>query len=340
MKIAEACRETGISKSTIHFYISEKLISPKTDPENGYYIFEEEDISRLIFCRNFRNVGVPIPEIRSLLRNPLTAGHYLNLHIQKLMAEKTHLQKEIDSMQYILTNLPFSPDLSDLYLLEKEAHIPDPLDESSARQYDAYTISLVNRLLCGNFISTNQELNEYQEFLWNKLNRMVLAQHNEDYLALFHLMQRLDAASIEQLYSRQDRRREYIFSLDDEGCRACAEEMIPLLEKRVHETKLHVIWKRFYHEYFAPITRIYASQYSVLMNELSPYFAGYAKNIDNVLNMVYDYLKSPEGNPLYDELRNCFGSYLDMERSNHGELEALVELPVVGMVLNSKISAK
>ena len=85
MKIAEACRETGISKSTIHFYISEKLISPKTDPENGYYIFEEEDISRLIFCRNFRNVGVPIPEIRSLLRNPLTAGHYLNLHIQKLM---------------------------------------------------------------------------------------------------------------------------------------------------------------------------------------------------------------------------------------------------------------
>lgn len=39
MRLKEIIQKTGLNKRTIHFYIEEHFLTPKTDPSNGYYIF-------------------------------------------------------------------------------------------------------------------------------------------------------------------------------------------------------------------------------------------------------------------------------------------------------------
>lgn len=40
MRIKEVIQKTGLSRRTIQFYISQKLITPKEDPVNGYHDFQ------------------------------------------------------------------------------------------------------------------------------------------------------------------------------------------------------------------------------------------------------------------------------------------------------------
>ena len=47
MRLKEIIQKTGLNKRTIHFYIEEHFLTPKTDPSNGYYIFSEDDVERL-----------------------------------------------------------------------------------------------------------------------------------------------------------------------------------------------------------------------------------------------------------------------------------------------------
>ena len=48
MRIKEVIQKTGLSRRTIQFYISQKLITPKEDPVNGYHDFSDEDVRNLI----------------------------------------------------------------------------------------------------------------------------------------------------------------------------------------------------------------------------------------------------------------------------------------------------
>ena len=48
MRIKEVIEKTGLSRRTIQFYISQKLIMPKEDPVNGYHDFSNEDVRNLI----------------------------------------------------------------------------------------------------------------------------------------------------------------------------------------------------------------------------------------------------------------------------------------------------
>ena len=51
MKMKGICERTGISKRNIHFYIKEGLLTPATNPENGYYDFSEEDCQKILFIK-------------------------------------------------------------------------------------------------------------------------------------------------------------------------------------------------------------------------------------------------------------------------------------------------
>ena len=48
MRIKEVIEKTGLSRRTIQFYISQKLIMPKEDPVNGYHDFSDDDVRNLI----------------------------------------------------------------------------------------------------------------------------------------------------------------------------------------------------------------------------------------------------------------------------------------------------
>ena len=63
MRIKEVIQKTGLSRRTIQFYISQKLITPKEDPVNGYHDFSDEDVRNLIIISasqaGFSRFGYP-----------------------------------------------------------------------------------------------------------------------------------------------------------------------------------------------------------------------------------------------------------------------------------------
>ena len=60
MRIKEVIEKTGLSRRTIQFYISQKLIMPKEDPVNGYHDFSNEDVRNLIIISRLRRLDFPV----------------------------------------------------------------------------------------------------------------------------------------------------------------------------------------------------------------------------------------------------------------------------------------
>ena len=74
MRIKEVIQKTGLSRRTIQFYISQKLITPKEDPVYGYHDFSDEDVRNLIIISRLRRLDFPVSDIRHILRFPGTAS--------------------------------------------------------------------------------------------------------------------------------------------------------------------------------------------------------------------------------------------------------------------------
>ena len=68
MRIKEVILKTGLSRRTIHFYISLKLITQMEDPVNGYHDFSDEDVRNLIIISRLRRLDFPVSDIRHILR--------------------------------------------------------------------------------------------------------------------------------------------------------------------------------------------------------------------------------------------------------------------------------
>ena len=100
MRMQEICKISGFTKRNIHYYIKEGLLSPASDVQNGYYDFSEEEVKRLSLIRLFRNAGLSISVIRSILNTPDSTGLYLNQHIKELHKEKERLEGILSAMNY------------------------------------------------------------------------------------------------------------------------------------------------------------------------------------------------------------------------------------------------
>ena len=106
MRMQEICKISGFTKRNIHYYIKEGLLSPASDVQNGYYDFSEEEVKRLSLIRLFRNAGLSISVIRSIMNTPDSTGLYLNQHIKELHKEKERLEGILSAMNDLFERLP------------------------------------------------------------------------------------------------------------------------------------------------------------------------------------------------------------------------------------------
>ena len=56
MNIQQVCRETGLGKKAVYFYINEGIISPERDEKNGYFIFTDEQLQSIVMGQAERTV--------------------------------------------------------------------------------------------------------------------------------------------------------------------------------------------------------------------------------------------------------------------------------------------
>ncbi|PYE50505.1 MerR family transcriptional regulator [Deinococcus yavapaiensis] len=107
---------TGLSAKTLRYYDDVDLLRPDhVDPLTGYRLYGVAQIQRAVHIRRWRELGVPIDEIRTLLDQPTLAREVLSRHEERLTTEihdrqvsLAHLRRILqeDPMEYRVEQLP------------------------------------------------------------------------------------------------------------------------------------------------------------------------------------------------------------------------------------------
>lgn len=323
MRIQEVCQKTGLSKRNIHYYIKERLIMPAVKEENGYYDFSETDCQRLILVHEFRNAGLSISIIRSMLNVPAAAGYYLRLHVEKLKREMQHLEQTVDSLNYFLENLPINPDFDAIYQLGTTSAIPSPDALQNSGCSEESDNRLVNHFLWRGFLPAGK-LSEYQQFLWHKINRMSAG--NPDYWKIGHFLKSLKQEEIDRVYAQRNRYFRYIAELRASDYAHYANEMRDCIRKFLENKRTVEYWNLHYETLISSDIRIRVSDISSVVEEMSPFYAAYVRNINAVCAMTYRWLQSDEGAGLLERMKNILGEHMNLADCNHGELEYMSSL--------------
>ncbi|MTD41877.1 MerR family transcriptional regulator [Erwinia sp. CPCC 100877] len=100
LSTGELAQLFNLSKYTIRHYIDKELLTPKRNPENGYYFFNEADIYRLYQVIVFRNIGYSIAEIKASLTAPDNLATLKNAEaaLQAQMDELTAIKATVGNI--------------------------------------------------------------------------------------------------------------------------------------------------------------------------------------------------------------------------------------------------
>lgn len=319
MKMKEICQLTGLSKRNIHYYISENLLSPKQDP-NGYYNFTDQDYIALLTIQRLRMADFSIEQIRAIIQNPPTSVYYINQHLKQLRKKIQYFTEMESAVSFMQKNIPFHPTITDLKNLCDEAHIPERPE--TGRNETLNDINLVNRYLWESFLPETP-FTEYQEYLWNKINRMTLEECEKDYHLLSMSLHELNPRQIETFFSDKRKLHEEVIGLNEHQYESYADQMKKDIIQFLQSPPLIRNWKMQYTNIYAPSTRLYDSQIAKLMDELSPSFATYRKNIHITCNIVYEWLHSDEGKDVLESIYDTLGNLCDIDSCSHGQLQAI-----------------
>jgi DNA-binding transcriptional MerR regulator len=104
MNINEAERLTGIAKRTIRYYEEARLLSVERDRNTGYRIYKEEDIDILRKIKLYRNIGIPIREIRAAMGKAASPSEPLLKRLQELDSQISSLQMKKELLLSLLNN--------------------------------------------------------------------------------------------------------------------------------------------------------------------------------------------------------------------------------------------
>lgn len=69
LTVAEIAKCCGVSAHTVRYYVREKLITPATQTENNYRLFNPQDVIQLRFIRMAKMLGFTLNEIRQILEH-------------------------------------------------------------------------------------------------------------------------------------------------------------------------------------------------------------------------------------------------------------------------------
>lgn len=97
-QIADA---TGLNSETIRFYETKLLLSPKRDT-NGYRVYSERDLERVIFINHAKKLGFSLAETKELL--DLAPNEQQHAH-DKVAVKIAELEAKIAELSDIKTAL-------------------------------------------------------------------------------------------------------------------------------------------------------------------------------------------------------------------------------------------
>ncbi len=114
MLISDVCRQTGLTRKAVEYYIEQGLLRPSAQ-ENGYRSFSEADVERLKRIAVLRTLDVSAAQIREILFDDTRNSLCLAAHAAELSAEDAkHRQALLERLSQGATYAEIADELQTL----------------------------------------------------------------------------------------------------------------------------------------------------------------------------------------------------------------------------------
>ncbi|MFJ4656291.1 MerR family transcriptional regulator [Nocardia sp. NPDC088792] len=103
--IGEFSRLTYLTVKTLRYYHEVELLEPvSVDPSSGYRFYSTDQVDQAHLIRRLRELNMPLPEIREVLRAPSQAARdaALRAHLDRMEAELTRTRDVVASLKALL----------------------------------------------------------------------------------------------------------------------------------------------------------------------------------------------------------------------------------------------
>lgn len=101
--VSEVAKECGISVRTLHYYDEIGLLHPAATTEAGYRLYGEKELARLSQILLFRELELPLKEVKKILDTPSFDEKEALLHHRELIALKyNRLERLIGLIDHML----------------------------------------------------------------------------------------------------------------------------------------------------------------------------------------------------------------------------------------------
>lgn len=114
--IGELAQVSGVPAKTIRFYEEIDLLPPAQRAENGYRLYDAEDVQRLRFIRNARSLGFSLDDLKEVLalrdQGDAPCRYVARLleakaaEIEERMRQLQELQQDLQQLVHQAANLP------------------------------------------------------------------------------------------------------------------------------------------------------------------------------------------------------------------------------------------
>lgn len=69
MKVTELARAAGVGSEVVRYYTRIGLLKPRRQRNNGYRLYEEQDVIKLRFVRKAKALGYTLKEVKTILNH-------------------------------------------------------------------------------------------------------------------------------------------------------------------------------------------------------------------------------------------------------------------------------
>ncbi|RTZ63717.1 MAG: Zn(2+)-responsive transcriptional regulator [Aquificaceae bacterium] len=112
MKIGKLAQQTELPIETLRFWEQQGLLSPNTNPHNGYRNYSEKDKQQVIFIQSAKAVGFSLREINDLLALRVDAENYSCHDVKSIALNKlSEIELKISKLEKMRTALKSITDI-------------------------------------------------------------------------------------------------------------------------------------------------------------------------------------------------------------------------------------
>lgn len=312
MKIHEFCQICQCSKKKIHFYINEGLLNPYQHQENGYYEFNDNDVSQMALIQQLRNLDLSIQEIKECIMYPTLTNYFLHRHVHGLKQELEQKLLTLSHLYFYIDQIP--PNATPQRIMQcippSDSGKTSNLIHSLFPEIDARMIAII---LLAPFL--RGEVDDYQHFLWDKISTELSNQLGPTLTIYQRLIYQLSAKQIIDTTTTAYNKFNQILSLTDTT--VVEETILNYCRQLSEDTHLQELWNTLYTPVLKPTLALYQSPVMHYINKYCPTFQPSMAKLKELLANVASTLINT---PLHTKLTTVLQNNFTLTHDNHLDL--------------------